>query len=213
MSAAGCRSPNRSARFWGAVGLIVLATSMALAWVPRPAAAQGQVPAAEAETLPPDAAAAALAALEGEEDARPRPPSATPADVMDPESRELVLERFRRYQQHQIAALEHRERLFRWQLRANQISFVVVLVLVFAGLVFSAVQFAHSLRTAGAAGDEPVHELSISAKGLTVRSSVIGLIVLALSLGFFYLYLVHVFPLEELPSHEVPTVQTATDGG
>ena len=205
--------PATACRLGWLIPAVVLAAVLALPCAPRPAAAQGQVPAAEGETLPQDAAAAALAALERDEDDRPRPPSATPAEVMDPESRELVLERFRRYQQHQIAALEHRERLFRWQLRANQISFIVVLVLVFAGLVFSAVQFAHSLRTAGAAGDEPVHELSISAKGLTVRSSVIGLIVLALSLGFFYLYLVHVFPLEELPSHEVPTVQTATDGG
>lgn len=146
--------------------------------------------------ISPDAAADALADLRA---APPVPPS-PPFQELDEQSRELVVERFRRYQVHQIEALEHRERLFRWQLRANQISFVVVLVLVSAGIVFSGIQFAHSLRAVpGESGEASVHELSISAQGVSVKSSVIGLIVLTISLGFFYLYLVHVFPLEELP--------------
>jgi hypothetical protein len=42
---------------------------------------------------------------------------------------------------------------------------------------------------------------------------VIGLIVLTISFGFFYLYLVHVFPLEELPpTEDAPAVEAADAG-
>jgi hypothetical protein len=156
----------------------------------------------------PDAAASALDEMRDE----PVVPPAPPFQELDPASRELVVKWFRRYQSHQIESLEHRERLFRWQLRANQTSFVVVLVVVFAGIVFSGIQFANSLRARPGEAEASVHELSIGAQGVSVKSSVIGLIVLTISLGFFYLYLVHVFPLEELPpsggvpaaGHDVP---------
>lgn len=204
----------------GAVLWLLLATPLALALagpVTGPALAQPEEPPESA--VAPDAAAAALEDLAKEraEDAgrsgtRPRPPSVMPLDALDAESRALVVERFRRYQRHQIEALEHRERLFRWQLRANQVSFVVVLVLVFAGIVFSGIQFVHSLRTAsGGEGAAAQHELAIGASGVTVRSSVIGLIVLTISLGFFYLYLVHVFPLEELPTHKSPAAPSGAE--
>ena len=38
-------------------------------------------------------------------------------------------------------------------------------------------------------------QLEVSAKGIVINSSVIGLIVLSLSLVFFYLYLVYVYPI------------------
>lgn len=186
------------------------AALLALLAVAAPAApvAFAQETAPARSVVPSDAAASALDGLRAE----PPVPPGPPVQELDPASRELMVERFRRYQRHQIEALEHRERLFRWQLRANQTSFVVVLVLVFAGIVFSGIQFAHSLRARPGEAEASVHELSIGAQGVSVKSSVIGLIVLTISLGFFYLYLVHVFPLEELPpsggvpaaGHEVP---------
>lgn len=179
--------------------------------VPAAPVAFAQEDAAARSVVSPDAAASALDGLRAE----PPVPPAPPFQELDPASREVVVERFRRYQRHQIEALEHRERLFRWQLRANQTSFVVVLVVVFAGILFSGIQFAKSLRARPGEAEASVHELSIGAQGVSVKSSVIGLIVLTISLGFFYLYLVHVFPLEELPpsggvpaaGHEVPLTQ------
>ncbi|MDA8019237.1 MAG: hypothetical protein MPN21_17490 [Thermoanaerobaculia bacterium] len=131
-------------------------------------------------------------------------PPATPVPLtiesLDEASREALFERYRRYQQHHISMLEHRERLFRWQLTANQISFWMVLVLVFSGLVFAGIQFRTSMLAAKETGgsSDVMQELTLGAQGITIRSSVIGLVILGLSLGFFYLYLVYVFPLDEL---------------
>jgi hypothetical protein len=41
-------------------------------------------------------------------------------------------------------------------------------------------------------------QLEVSAKGVVVNSSVMGVIILALSLAFFYLYLVHVYPIKDV---------------
>jgi hypothetical protein len=40
--------------------------------------------------------------------------------------------------------------------------------------------------------------LEASATGIKLSSPVLGVIILALSLAFFYLYLVHVYPIEEI---------------
>jgi len=123
-----------------------------------------------------------------------------PFESLDAESREALLERYRRLQQHHVTMLEHREDVLRWQLTANQISFWMVLVLVFTGLVFAGIQFRTAMQSTKASGEdtEAMQEVSLGAEGVTIRSSVLGVIILALSLAFFYLYLVYVFPVEEL---------------
>jgi hypothetical protein len=40
--------------------------------------------------------------------------------------------------------------------------------------------------------------LKLSAQGIEVSSSVLGIVILVVSLGFFYLYLVHVYPITEV---------------
>ena len=40
-------------------------------------------------------------------------------------------------------------------------------------------------------------QLEVSAKGIVVNSSVMGVIILALSLAFFYLYLVYIYPITD----------------
>jgi hypothetical protein len=39
--------------------------------------------------------------------------------------------------------------------------------------------------------------LELSTTGLKVSSPVLGVVILALSLGFFYLYLVYAYPIQE----------------
>jgi hypothetical protein len=43
--------------------------------------------------------------------------------------------------------------------------------------------------------DEAVTKVQFSATGVVVESSVLSIVILTLSLGFFYLYLVYVYPV------------------
>ena len=100
------------------------------------------------------------------------------------------------YRQH---GLEHRQKVFAWQHRSSIAIFVVVVLLVFAGIYFAAVQFHHGLRQPkGFAGAGLATELEASAKGIKVTSPVLGVIILVISLAFFYLYLAFVYPINEI---------------
>jgi hypothetical protein len=111
------------------------------------------------------------------------------------------------YYVYRIEGFGHRKSVFAWQSLSSKIIFVVVLILVFLGMYFAAVQFHVGLRrgaippsvdTAVAKADGDVTELELSWKAIRVRSAVLGVIVLALSLAFFYLYLVFVYPIENV---------------
>ena len=99
-----------------------------------------------------------------------------------------------------MASLEHNRRVFEWQLRSSRMIFWVVLVLVTIGILFSALQFWKAFRlsrpTSKTAQHEMHTELEISTRGIKVSSSVLGVIVLVISLAFLYLFLVHVYPIE-----------------
>lgn len=99
--------------------------------------------------------------------------------------------------------LSHRRRVFEWQHQSSRIIFVAVLLLVFTGVGFSGIQFYRSLREAegtvpvGEAGERGVSHIELSTGGLKISSPVLGVIILGLSLAFFYLYLVYVYPIAE----------------
>jgi hypothetical protein len=108
----------------------------------------------------------------------------------------------RAYYAYRQRGYEHRLRVFEWQFLSSKIIFVVVLVLVFAGIYFAAIQFHAGLRgrgptREGKATDETT-EFVFSLKEFKMRSPVLGVIVLTLSLAFFYLYLVFVYPIENV---------------
>lgn len=90
---------------------------------------------------------------------------------------------------------EHRGDTLRWQLRSASIIFGVVVALVVAGIIFAGLQFYLAWR----GGDTPeATEMQISREGLQVSSSVLGIVILVISLAFFYLYLVYVYPIQEI---------------
>ncbi|WP_135506575.1 hypothetical protein [Roseovarius aestuariivivens] len=94
---------------------------------------------------------------------------------------------------------EHRSEVFAWQLTSSRIIFWTVIGLVIAGLVFSWMQFRLGLEQARATG-QPLDmntDLSGSEKGVSISSNVVGLVILVLSMGFFYLYLVYIYPISE----------------
>jgi hypothetical protein len=124
-----------------------------------------------------------------------------------PDQRGLVEETSKAYQEtlrayyaYRQTGYEHRLRVFEWQSLSSKIIFVVVLVLVAAGIYFAAIQFHAGLRSSGQSknGQPEVTELVMSLKELKVRSPVLGVIVLTISLAFFYLYLVYVYPIENV---------------
>jgi cytoskeletal protein RodZ len=110
------------------------------------------------------------------------------------------------------------------------IIFVVVVVVVGVGLWFSWQQFRHGMEHANslanvAAGGNPgltvrktqtaastdeqaqhadtsvaVTELQLGPTGIKITSPVLGVVILGLSLGFFYLYLKYVYPITNISS-------------
>jgi hypothetical protein len=98
------------------------------------------------------------------------------------------------YDAYTIAALRQRTAAFAWQAFASTIIFWLVVVLVLSGIAFSGIQFWVGLRR-GTPADST--EVDVSLDGLKVRSQFLGVVTLALSLAFFYLYLKTVYPIVE----------------
>ncbi|MGB3406317.1 MAG: hypothetical protein WBA67_02380 [Jannaschia sp.] len=88
----------------------------------------------------------------------------------------------------------HRKAVFAWQHVSTRIIFAVVVLIVAVGLYFSWMQFHASDK----GRDLGTSTINASDKGVSISSPVLGVIILALSLGFFYLYLVHVYPITDL---------------
>ncbi len=135
---------------------------------------------------------------------KPEPtlPLASHPELFDPPTKEKYLAALREYYNYRITGLQHRQRVFEWQLFSSKVIFVVVLLLVSTGIYFAAVQFHSGLgrrakATRASEGDE-VTEFAASLKGVKVKSPVLGVIILVISLAFFYLYLAYVYPIENI---------------
>lgn len=132
------------------------------------------------------------------------------AVLSDPATRQRYLDAMQRYYEYRANGYAYRSRVFEWQLFSSRVIFLIVLVLVSAGIYFAAVQFRSAMRAAGRPSAATMEtspslsgvalgtQLEVSAKGIVVNSSVMGLIILALSLAFFYLYLVYVYPITDV---------------
>jgi hypothetical protein len=130
-------------------------------------------------------------------------PVAPPEWLNDPATNQAFLRAMAEYYAYRTSGLEHRRRVFEWQLFSSKVTFVGVLLLVGAGIVFAAIQFRAGLVRRGAPGHEssdgePVTQLELATTGIKVTSPVLGVIILVISLAFFYLYLVYVYPISEL---------------
>jgi len=128
----------------------------------------------------------------------------------------------------------HTRNVFVWQYWSGIVIFVVSVLLVVAGIIFAAWQLQYSMRlgskrmevmdahaaaltAAAAAGDgaaatavasEPSGTtLKISATGLEVHSATLGVIILAFSMGFFYMYLKYVYPIQLVQTQPVTQSQ------
>lgn len=114
--------------------------------------------------------------------------------IATPETYEGYQEAMRSYYEYRKIGYTHRIKVFEWQYFSSKIIFVVVILLMFSGIYFAAVQFHVGLHHKAKEGEEAT-EFVFSLKGIQVKSPVLGLIVLTISLAFFYLYLVYVYPI------------------
>lgn len=144
-------------------------------------------------------------------EANPAMPVAASSVVLsDPATRQKYFLAMQRFYEYRANGYAYRSRVFEWQLLSSRMIFIIVLVLVSAGVYFAAVQFHVAMLTARRnvltppatgvpPGENPLAtHLELSAKGVVVNSSVLGVIILGLSLAFFYLYLVYVYPIQNV---------------
>ena len=100
-------------------------------------------------------------------------------------------------EKYDIWSLSHRKATLQAQFIKDNILFFVVLTVVSFGLYLSYVQFKKGNQSEG--------NLKLGPAGIEVTSSVLGILILAFSIGFLYLYLVHVFPIVEIGTETLPT--------
>lgn len=125
-------------------------------------------------------------------------PVAPPEWLKDQATNQLFLEAMGAYYRYRSSGLEHRRRVFEWQLFSSKLIFATVLMLVGAGMAFAAIQFRAGLRRAPDDKAQETTEVNLSATSVKVSSPVLGVIILVISLAFFYLYLVYVYPISEI---------------
>jgi hypothetical protein len=99
------------------------------------------------------------------------------------------------YEDYAIANLQYEQQqlarnaaVFAWQDTSSKIIFVLVSVIVATGLVLSGVQFRKASKIELAAGKD----------GLHLQTSIVGVVILAMSMLFLYMYLFFVYPIKEI---------------
>lgn len=97
------------------------------------------------------------------------------------------------YEQFAIANLQYEQqqlarnaRVFSWQDISSKIMFFIVLLIVLTGLVLAGIQFRAASQIDISAGKE----------GLHLKTSIVGIVILAMSMVFLYLYLFFVYPIK-----------------
>lgn len=123
-------------------------------------------------------------------------------NILTPDSisKEQVAQLRQAYAELRLFTYDHIRRTYEWNYTSTLIIFWMVILLVFSGLVFSAIQFYKSIVLAPR-NEKAVDSSTIEAslQGIKITSSVLGVIVLVISMLFFYLYLAHVYPVITVP--------------
>jgi hypothetical protein len=117
-------------------------------------------------------------------------------------------------EEYTVFAWKNRQDAFAWQSVSTKVIFVVVIIVVLAGLYLSWMQFNFAqnapLKVTTPSTEGPaiaatstnpgsdVNTIEVNTSGVKITSSVIGLVILTLSIVFFFLYLKFVYPIIEL---------------
>jgi hypothetical protein len=121
---------------------------------------------------------------------------------MGQEAQQACKEAWKGFFQYARDGYVHRKNVFQKQYWLSYGIFFVAVALVFLGMYFAWVQFSLSMQSrakaeSGAVMDDLKTELSMSKSEIKVNSPVLGVIILIISLAFFYMYLVFVFPVQD----------------
>jgi hypothetical protein len=105
---------------------------------------------------------------------------------------------------YQTYSYAHAKRTFDWQDWSGRIIFWMVISLVGSGLVFSSIHFYVGLRQQVVTSDkkpesgDEATEFEATLQGIKLKSSVLGLLILSMSMVFFYMYLKFVYPITNI---------------
>lgn len=94
------------------------------------------------------------------------------------------------YYLNKVHEHKYRQGVFDWQLWSSKVVFGSVIGLLASALVFSALQFKKDATQPSV--------IKVAGTGMEVSSPVLGVIILFASLAFFYLYLLHVYPITQV---------------
>jgi hypothetical protein len=133
-------------------------------------------------------------------------------DLKDPAAAKACNEALVANYLYLASAYRHRRDSFSWNLAASQIMFSLVVLIVISGLLFATVQFWMAMRRTrnpGPGSDKSGldTDLEISGKGIKVSSSVLGIIILVISMAFFYMYALYIYPIHEVRHNAGDVVQ------
>jgi len=116
-------------------------------------------------------------------------------------------------EEYSVFAWKNRQDAFAWQSVSTKVIFWVVIVVVLTGLYLSWMQFKLALKMpltkttqtkkgqsnkANPSDQIEASTIEVTTSGVKITSSVIGLIILVLSIVFFFLYLKFVYPIIEV---------------
>jgi hypothetical protein len=124
-------------------------------------------------------------------------PSEIPEKYLDEAGEASVKASIKAFFDYRTQGFEHRREVFAWQLLSSKIIFVIVVALVVVGIYFSWLQFRQGLRRPPGESETST-TFEASTTGIKITSPVLGVIILAISLAFFYLYLAYVYPIQEI---------------
>ncbi len=130
--------------------------------------------------------------------------SAQPASI-DPDLHAAYVEAKKKEYEYITKVMELNVEAFnaqRWS--AYAILFLVVVVVI-SGISFSGFQLWKSISVAGV---QTNNELELSASKVRITSSVVGIVVLTISLAFLYIYTMQVYQIRILPPTNFPSVQS-----
>lgn len=148
-----------------------------------------------------------------------QPEGQKPDDLSTPEHAKAVA----RFYGYLVEQMDHSRNSYEWQLWSTKTIFVIVLLLVACGVGVSLLQILFGLGffepRRRADGDASLHgqrvqraiwsktKIKIGIEGAEVETQIAGIVLLMLSLAFFYLYVQNVYPIRVSSQVNLPLQQ------
>lgn len=108
-------------------------------------------------------------------------------------------------------AFKHRIKVYKWQLISAKIIFVISILIVLVGLYMSYLHFRISTKISMSSDDvsqvnsksnrntsESPTSFQFGKDGIKIQSTVIGLIILVISIVYFLMYLKYIYPIKDI---------------